>query len=73
MFFDCSLLLHLDTLQRCITVLAGFIIAVAMADCAPRPIPISIGNVTLTNNEDMRGVGLSLGNPPQNFAFLPQW
>ncbi|KIH93206.1 aspartic-type endopeptidase [Sporothrix brasiliensis 5110] len=42
-------------------------------DCAPEPLAITIGNVTLSNNQVARGLRLSIGSPPQSFAFLPQW
>ncbi|TGO74448.1 hypothetical protein BELL_0282g00100 [Botrytis elliptica] len=37
------------------------------------PIPIRIGNVTLSTGETARGLDLSVGSPEQHFAFLPQW
>ncbi|ERS94881.1 hypothetical protein HMPREF1624_08779 [Sporothrix schenckii ATCC 58251] len=42
-------------------------------NCAPEPLAITIGNVTLSNNQVARGLRLSIGSPPQSFAFLPQW
>ncbi|CAK7246400.1 MAG: hypothetical protein STHCBS139747_008030 [Sporothrix thermara] len=41
--------------------------------CAPAPVAITIGNVTLSNNQIARGLDISIGSPPQSFAFLPQW
>lgn len=43
------------------------------ADCQPSPIPVKIGNVTLANKQIAWGAEISVGTPPQNFAFLPQW
>ncbi|ESZ93554.1 putative aspartic-type endopeptidase [Sclerotinia borealis F-4128] len=43
------------------------------AGCSAPPIPIRIGNVTLSTGETARGLDLSVGNPEQHFAFLPQW
>jgi hypothetical protein len=43
------------------------------ADCGPYPINIKIGNVSLSNKQDARGLSVSVGSPEQNFAFLPQW
>ncbi|KAB8291748.1 hypothetical protein EYC80_006543 [Monilinia laxa] len=43
------------------------------AACSVPPIPIRIGNVTLSTGETSRGLDLSVGNPEQHFAFLPQW
>ncbi|KAK1759830.1 acid protease [Echria macrotheca] len=45
----------------------------AAATCAPPPVPITIGNSTLSNNQVARGLQVSIGNPPQPFVFLPQW
>ncbi|KAI0880263.1 acid protease [Annulohypoxylon maeteangense] len=41
--------------------------------CAPNPIAVRIGNVTLTNHQVARGAEIHVGSPPQPFAFLPQW
>ncbi|KAM3153409.1 hypothetical protein ABEW05_006162 [Botrytis cinerea] len=43
------------------------------AACSVPPIPIRIGNVTLSTGETARGLDLSVGSPEQHFAFLPQW
>lgn len=43
------------------------------ADCGPYPINIKIGNVTLSNKSNARGLAVSVGSPQQDFAFLPQW
>ncbi|RYP50188.1 hypothetical protein DL768_004244 [Monosporascus sp. mg162] len=43
------------------------------AQCVPYPIAATIGNVSLSNGQLARGVALSVGEPPQDFAFLPQW
>ncbi|PGH11757.1 hypothetical protein AJ80_07018 [Polytolypa hystricis UAMH7299] len=40
--------------------------------CAPHPIALRVGNVTL-GNVTARGIPISVGTPPQTFAFLPQW
>jgi hypothetical protein len=45
----------------------------AAATCAPSPVPIAIGNSTLSNNQVARGLQLSIGDPPQPFVFLPPW
>ncbi|KAI1948347.1 hypothetical protein LOZ57_002698 [Ophidiomyces ophidiicola] len=47
--------------------------AVVSADCAPRPIAISLGNVTISNQKVIRGLDISIGSPQQSLAFLPQW
>lgn len=47
--------------------------AVAAANCLPSPIPIKVGNVTLDNGQVAWGAEISVGTPPQNFAFMPQW
>jgi hypothetical protein len=42
--------------------------------CFPTPISAAITNVTIANgaqNAIARGVAISVGNPPQNFAFMP--
>ncbi|KAI1108386.1 aspartic peptidase domain-containing protein [Nemania sp. NC0429] len=43
------------------------------AQCVPYPVAVVIGNVSLSNGQLARGAKLSVGNPPQSFAFLPQW
>lgn len=48
-------------------------LSLVSASCAPSPIPIRIGNVTLSNSETARGLDISVGSPAQPFAFLPQW
>ncbi|PVH70383.1 acid protease [Cadophora sp. DSE1049] len=50
-----------------------YYISLVSASCAPSPIPIRIGNVTLSNSETARGLDISVGTPAQPFAFLPQW
>lgn len=46
---------------------------VTYASCAPYPITVPIGNVSLSNKQTARGVKIQVGEPPQSFAFLPQW
>ncbi|KAK3291752.1 aspartic peptidase domain-containing protein [Chaetomium fimeti] len=43
------------------------------ARCAPPPIAVPFGNVTLSSNNIRRGVEVSVGTPPQQFAFMPAW
>lgn len=45
----------------------------AAAQCLPYPVATTIGNVSLSNGQLARGAKLSVGHPPQSFAFLPQW
>lgn len=45
----------------------------AHASCAPYPITVPIGNVSLSNKQTARGVEIQVGEPPQSFAFVPQW
>ncbi|CAK7236425.1 hypothetical protein SBRCBS47491_009632 [Sporothrix bragantina] len=45
----------------------------ANSTCAEPPVAITIGNVSLSNNHVARGLEISIGSPPQSFAFLPQW
>ncbi|KAL4894411.1 aspartic peptidase domain-containing protein [Aspergillus ambiguus] len=42
-------------------------------NCAPYPVGMTLGNVTLGNNNVMRGVSIAVGDPEQHFAFFPQW
>ncbi|KAK8096280.1 Peptidase aspartic [Apiospora kogelbergensis] len=51
-------------------VLSSFV-ALVLSDCLPLPIVLEVGNVTLSNGKTTRGVGLSLGQPSQTLAFLP--
>ncbi|KAI9650390.1 hypothetical protein NHQ30_000404 [Ciborinia camelliae] len=53
--------------------LAIISIRLVSASCSVPPIPIRIGNVTLATGETARGLDISIGNPEQHFAFLPQW
>ncbi|KAF9888039.1 hypothetical protein FE257_009303 [Aspergillus nanangensis] len=41
-------------------------------DCAPHPVEVPLGDVKI-GNTTARGVSLSVGEPEQPFAFLPQW
>ncbi|CAD6441237.1 83daef0f-924e-4d40-95f0-5487f05f15bb [Sclerotinia trifoliorum] len=50
-----------------------FLARLVSATCTVPPIPVRIGNVTLSTGETARGLDLSVGNPEQHFAFLPQW
>ncbi|KAL1901042.1 hypothetical protein Sste5346_002108 [Sporothrix stenoceras] len=68
--------------QGVAALLAGFIVFLSLhintvhatnATCAPEPLAITIGNVTLSNNQLARGLKLNIGSPPQSFAFMPQW
>ncbi|KAH6616214.1 aspartic peptidase domain-containing protein [Chaetomium sp. MPI-SDFR-AT-0129] len=45
----------------------------ATTDCAPPPITVPVGNVTLSNQNLRRGVEVAVGSPPQPFAFMPGW
>jgi hypothetical protein len=44
--------------------------ALTMA-CAPFPVAVNVGNVTLTNGNLMRGISIGVGSPVQDFAFMP--
>ncbi|KAI1446307.1 acid protease [Annulohypoxylon stygium] len=46
---------------------------IASDSCSPNPIAIRIGNITLANHQVARGAEIDIGDPPQSFAFLPQW
>ncbi|KAI1139320.1 acid protease [Hypoxylon sp. FL0543] len=54
-------------------IIASFTSTLASAACAPNPIAVRIGNVTLANHQIARGAEVHVGDPPQAFAFLPQW
>ncbi|KAK8139053.1 hypothetical protein PG984_002433 [Apiospora sp. TS-2023a] len=45
----------------------------AYASCAPYLITVPLGNVSLSNKQTARGVEFQVGEPPQSFAFAPQW
>ncbi|KAK3328667.1 aspartic peptidase domain-containing protein [Cercophora scortea] len=51
----------------------GALVAHVSASCAPYPISVRIGNVTLPNQSNARGIEMAVGSPKQRFAFLPQW
>ncbi|KAI1204968.1 acid protease [Annulohypoxylon truncatum] len=64
--------------HRCMSTLSLLIalfivLALASDTCAPNPIAVRIGNVTLANHQVARGAEIHIGDPPQPFAFLPQW
>ncbi|KAI2467421.1 acid protease [Annulohypoxylon bovei var. microspora] len=64
------------TRHRCviISLIVASVASVLASDtCAPSPIAVRIGNVTLANHQVARGVEIHIGDPPQPFAFLPQW
>ncbi|KAI0835924.1 acid protease [Hypoxylon sp. FL0890] len=54
-------------------VIASITSVLASDACAPSPIAVRIGNVTLANHQIARGAEIHVGDPPQPFAFLPQW
>ncbi len=54
-------------------VVSPLILVLVSGACAPSPIAIKIGNVTLGNAQIARGAEVYVGDPPQPFAFLPQW
>lgn len=42
------------------------------SDCAPYPLSLEVGNVTLATGQIARGVLLGIGTPSQPMAFLPR-
>ncbi|KAI1379867.1 acid protease [Hypoxylon crocopeplum] len=69
-------MLESATRHRC--VIASLVIAsvtsVRASDaCALNPIAVRVGNITLENHQVARGAEIHVGDPPQPFAFLPQW
>lgn len=40
------------------------------ADCAPYPVAVNIGNVTLSTGNTARGINASVGTPEQPLAWL---
>lgn len=42
-------------------------------NCNPRPVRLSIQNVTISNGKIRRGVSIQVGTPPQTLAFQPRW
>ncbi|KAI0095828.1 acid protease [Hypoxylon sp. NC0597] len=56
------------------SLVVAFITSALSSDtCFPSPIAIRVGNVTLANHQVARGAEIHVGDPPQPFAFLPQW
>lgn len=49
------------------------VLCVVAQDCVSGPMSLPLINVTLSNGKTRRGVALKVGNPPQEFAFLPKW
>ncbi|KAF6825795.1 hypothetical protein CMUS01_09678 [Colletotrichum musicola] len=43
----------------------------AQAGCAPYPIAIRVGNVTLSNGKVARGAEIAIGEPKQTFPLMP--
>src|SRR3569833_273274 len=43
------------------------------SSCVPSPVVVPVANVTLSNGKISRGLSLSIGTPPQQFAVIPQW
>ncbi|OTA79564.1 hypothetical protein M434DRAFT_402045 [Hypoxylon sp. CO27-5] len=69
-------MLRSATRCRCmitLLVIASSLSVRASDACSPSPIAIRIGNVTLANHQVARGAEIHVGDPPQAFAFLPQW
>ena len=50
-----------------------FLRSIVSAQCVPYPVAATIGHVSLSNGQTARGAALSVGTPPQSFAFAPQW
>lgn len=42
------------------------------AGCAPYPVALRAGNVSLSNGKVARGVEMAVGEPEQKLAFMPQ-
>lgn len=53
-------------------ILPAYLAILAQAACAPYPVPIRLGNVSLSNGQVARGLELAVGEPEQKFAFIPQ-
>ncbi|KAK1676698.1 aspartic peptidase domain-containing protein [Colletotrichum godetiae] len=53
-------------------ILPAYLAALVLAACAPYPVPIRLGNVSLSNGQVVRGLELAVGEPEQKFAFIPQ-
>lgn len=52
-------------------ILPAYLATLVQAACAPYPVPLRLGNVSLSNGKEARGVELSVGNPEQKFALIP--
>ncbi|KAK1462224.1 hypothetical protein CMEL01_14191 [Colletotrichum melonis] len=53
-------------------ILPAYLATLVQAACAPYPVPIRLGNVSLSNGQVARGLELAIGEPEQKFAFIPQ-
>ncbi|EPE09835.1 aspartic-type endopeptidase [Ophiostoma piceae UAMH 11346] len=60
----------LAALVSVVVLMPAFVVA---NDCAPEPLAVTIGNVTLSNNNVARGIEIAIGTPAQSFVFMPQW
>ncbi|KAM0252754.1 hypothetical protein ACHAQJ_007592 [Trichoderma viride] len=49
------------------------VLLVTAEDCIPGPLSLPIANITLSTGKVQRGVAIKVGNPQQQFAFLPKW
>ncbi|KAF6815643.1 hypothetical protein CPLU01_14071 [Colletotrichum plurivorum] len=56
-----------------ILLLLAYALTGARADCAPYPVALRAGNVSLSNGKVARGVEMAIGEPEQTFAFMPQF
>jgi hypothetical protein len=61
------------TLPLVLFALSAYFTCSEAIDCAPPPINLRVGNVTLSTGNVRRGVEASVGTPPQTLAFMPGW
>ncbi|KAF6830092.1 hypothetical protein CMUS01_07897 [Colletotrichum musicola] len=52
-------------------ILPAYLATLVQGACAPYPVPLRLGNVSLSNGKEARGVELTVGTPEQKFALIP--
>ncbi|POR32113.1 Uncharacterized protein TPAR_07685 [Tolypocladium paradoxum] len=59
--------------SRTTLIVVSLALWVAAQDCVSGLVSLPLINTTLSNGKSRRGVSLKVGNPQQEFAFLPKW
>ncbi|EQK97813.1 Peptidase aspartic [Ophiocordyceps sinensis CO18] len=56
-----------------VLLLLHLVTSIMARNCVPGPVSLPIVNVTLATGKTRRGIAVNVGQPGQQFAFLPRW